>query len=351
MIARRKQNNVPAPPANRTRDKIIAALVFIAAAAAFYYLTSLPASVDVRNPPVSPLEVGSTDEIVMVVPETAGRFLSFKGRAGDTVDVRFERARLHPDTIAALVALGFQPPADEGEISWITRSGQGSQTFVEVRVDPAPSRERQVYVVSSGAAGHPNLKFTGAGTSFEIELGVPLGDAGVDAGSIKQLQVKGFSVRLPGAFPLRILVSDRSQFSFQFGSEGWAFHAGSPNSAERKGAGLALRALGVRPRQDGAGFDQWICAAPRGSVSWLRRGIHTGKCESKDALIRVVEFGIEDDKIKLKLAGSAFVVKDGAAITGDWYSRLEQNKLIAALLGLFYAALAGWVWKVFGGER
>jgi len=56
------------------------------------------------------------------------------------------------------------------------------------------------------------------------------------------------------------------------------------------------------------------------------------------------------DKVKLDLAGSAFVYKDGTAISGDWYTKLENNKLIAALLGLLYAGLARWVWKVFAGE-
>ena len=55
------------------------------------------------------------------------------------------------------------------------------------------------------------------------------------------------------------------------------------------------------------------------------------------------------DRIKLDLAGSAFVYKDGTTISGDWYSKLENNKLIAALLGLLYAGLARWVWKVFAG--
>ena len=351
MIARRKQEKIPASPVHRIRDKIIAVLVFAAAAAAFYYLTSLPAAVDIRNPKVSPLEAGPNDEIVLIGPEPAARFLSFEGGTSSTVDARFERARLHPDTIAALVALGLQPPADEGEISWITRSGQGSQTFVDVRVDSTPSRDRQVYIVSAGAAGHPNLKLRGVGTGFEIEMGVPLGDAGIDAGSTKQLKVKDFSLVVPGAFPIKVVVPDQARFSFQFGSGGWSFHAGNPNDADSKGAGLALRALGVRPRQTGAAFDEWMCAAPRGSVSWLRRGVHEGDCEAKEALIRVVEFGLEKDKIKLDLAGSADVVRGGAAITGDWYSKLENNKLIAALLGLFYATLARWVWKVFSGGK
>ena len=350
MIARGKQDNTTAPAAHRTRDKIIAALVFAAAAAAFYYLTSLPAAVDIRNPKVSPLEAGPSDELVLIGPEPAERFLSVEGGTGSTVDVRFARARLHPDTIADLVALGVQPPGDEGEITWITRSGQGSQTFIDVRLNPAPSHDGQVHITSTGTADHPGLKLTGAGAAFEIAMGVPLGDAGVDAGSTKQLKVRDFTApQLPGAFPIKVIVPDKSLFSFQFGSGQWTFHAG--DEADLKGAGLALRALGVKPRLTGSAFDAWMCAAPRGSVSWLRRGVHSDTCEPNAALIRVVKFGLEKDKIKLDLAGSAIVVRDGAAITGDWYSRLENNKLIAALLGLFYGALARWVWKVFLGSE
>ena len=351
MIARRKQDKTPVPPAHRTRDKIIAALVFAIAAAAFYYLTSLPAAIDIRDPKVSPLQAGPTDEIVLTGPEPAKCFLYFEGDVSSTVDVRFERARLHPETIAELVALGLHPPADEGEISWITRSGQGSQTSIDVRVDPASSNKSQVHVVSAGATGHPNLRFRGAGAGFEVEMGAPLGDAGVDAGSSKQLTVKDFSHRVPGAFPIKVLVPDRSQFSFQFGPEGWAFQPGSSKDADCKGVGLALHALGVRLSQPDATFDRWMCAARRGTVSWLRRDVHAGDCESMEALIRIVKFDMEKDKINLHLVGSAFVVRDGAAIPSDWYSIIENNKVIAALLALLYGGLARWVWKVFTGKE
>ena len=41
--------------------------------------------------------------------------------------------------------------------------------------------------------------------------------------------------------------------------------------------------------------------------------------------------------------------KDGEPVTDDWFSKLENDKLFAALLALFYAALAGWQRKdVFG---
>jgi hypothetical protein len=45
------------------------------------------------------------------------------------------------------------------------------------------------------------------------------------------------------------------------------------------------------------------------------------------------------------------MLKDGDPVTDDWFSKLEDNKLFAALLALFYAALARWVWKTFTGAK
>lgn len=352
MAAKRRQEKPPRARAHPLRDKLIAVLAFVAAAGAFYYLTHLPAAVDLRQKNQNRLEAGLADEIVMIGVSRSERFLAFEGGPSATVDARFERARLHPDTIAALNALGFSPPASEGRIGWITRQGKGSQTFIDVRLDPASSPRTEVHVVPAGTAGHPNLTFRGQGAGFEVEMSVPLGDAGVDPGSVKQLDVQGFSIRsLPGAFPIKVVVADQAQFGLQFGanqSES-SFRPGS-NDADDSGPGLGLRALGVRQKQAGADFDQWACAAPRGAVGWLPLDVSPGNCDATAPLIRVTRFELGADRVKLELAGSAFVYKDGTAVSGDWYSKLENNKLIAALLGLLYAALARWVWKVFAGE-
>jgi len=352
MGVRRKQVRPARVRAHPLRDKLIAALVFVLAAGAFYYLTHLPAAVDLKLKNQHRLEAGLTDEIVMVGLARPEHFLGFEGGPSATVDVRFERARLHPDTITALGALGLNPPTGEGRIGWITRQGKGSQTFIDVRLDPASSPRTEVHAVPAGTVGHPSLGFRGEGAGFEVEMSVPLGDVGVDPGSVKQLDVQGFSRWLPGAFPIKVVVTDQAQFGLQFGanqSES-SFRPGRSDGAAEDGPGLGLRALGIRQRHAGAHFDHWACAAPRGAVGWLPRGVSPGNCEAEAPLIRVTRFELGADRVKLDLSGSAFVYKDGTAISGDWYSKLENNKLIAALLGRFYAGLARWVWKVFAGE-
>ena len=178
------------------------------------------------------------------------------------------------------------------------------------------------------------------------------GDAGVDPASVKQLDVQGFSIRLPEAFPIKVVVADQAQFGLQFGSNQSesSFRPGS-NGADKSGPGLGLRALGIRQNQAGADFDQWACAAPRGAGGRLPCGVSPGNCDATAPLIRVTRFELGADRVKLDLAGSAFVYKDGRVISADWYSKLENNKLIAALLGLLYAGLARWVWKVFQANK
>jgi len=79
-------------------------------------------------------------------------------------------------------------------------------------------------------------------------MSVPLGDAGFDSGSVKQLDVQGFSRSLPGAFPIKVVVADQAQFGFQFGSNQSesSFRPGRSNGADEDGPGVGLRALGIR---------------------------------------------------------------------------------------------------------
>lgn len=134
-------------------------LVFVLAAVAFYYLTHLPAAVDLKQKNQHRLEAGLTDEIVMIGVAPPEHFLAFEGGPSATVDVRFERARLHPDTIAALNALGLNPPTSEGRIGWITRQGKGSQTFIDVRLDPASAPQTEVHVSRPEPPAIPALDF------------------------------------------------------------------------------------------------------------------------------------------------------------------------------------------------
>ncbi|MGI8895345.1 MAG: hypothetical protein ACR2HE_06815 [Casimicrobiaceae bacterium] len=75
--------------------------------------------------------------------------------------------------------------------------------------------------------------------------------------------------------------------------------------------------MGVQQKQAEADFDQWACAAPRGAVAWLPREVSPGNCKATAPLIRVTRFELGADRVKLDLAGSAFVYKDGTAISGE----------------------------------
>lgn len=334
------------------RDKVIALSVFALAAALFYYLTHLPVAVDLKK--FAAVEVRLGYELVMREPERSEQILAYQGGPGETVDVRFERAKLHADTIAALKALGFAAPTTAGEIAWITREGKGSQTFINIGFVPGRGSFAQLNVAPAGAAGHPTLKLHAQGAELRVEMGVPLGDSGVDLGSKKQLYLPGFSIpSLPGAFPVKAVVAERTSLGLQFGANHSAssFHMGGQELAPPNAPGVALKALGIREVQAAAPYDLWMCAARRGAVAWFSASIREGRCGAPEALIRLVGFELGADALKLEFAGSAFVIRDGAAITDDWYSKLENNKLISVLLGLFYAALGGWVYKTVLGSR
>lgn len=346
-----KNHKQPAPKRAPTlRDKVIASTVFIAAVALFYYLTNLPAAIDL-GPSTASLEAGPADEVVMAGADTGGLFLAFEGDPSDTVDVRFDRARLHPETTGELNALGLTPPDIEGKIDWITLQGRKSQTFIQVRQQPPSSAQGEVNVLPLVAAGPPSLMLRGNGVGFEVEMAVPLDPTG-DPSSAKQLNVEAFTIRkLPGAFPIKVVVPDQSPFVFQFSAapKASSFQLGGPSAADSP-PGIAVRAAGVRPKQPGADYAFWACAAPRGAVSWVPRAVRAGECRATSPLVRVTKLDLNTDRLKLELSGTGFVVKDGTPVTDDWLSKLENNKLLAALLALIYATLARWVWKAFTGK-
>ena len=349
----KRSNQKTVARAHSTREKVLALLCFFATAAGFYYLTHLPAAVDLKT--IGRIEAGVAEDLVLIAPALPARLLSYQGAPGETVDVRLERARLHPETIMALNALGFQPPSHESEIAWITRHGRNSQTSIDIRVHSAlPTPSHEIHLLPAGTPGHPRLRLRAEGGELEVEMAVPLGDAGPDSASDKQLIMRDFSIKsLPGAFAIKAIVADQAHLDMRFGANlsASAFVPGSLNDGTGQGPGLLVTAVGVKQQQADAPYDLWVCAAPRGTVAWDPRGSGQGSCKARAALIRITRVDLAADKLALVLAGSAFIVKDGEAVTDDWFSKLENNKLFAALLALFYAALAGWVWKTFSGAK
>jgi len=352
MAIRRTKAKKPVR-ARSPREKIVALLCFIIAAGAFYYLTNLPAAVDLKT--IGKVEAGVAEDLVLHGLDPPNRLLSYQGAPGETVDLRFDRARLHPETIVALNALGFKPPADEGEIAWITRHGRNSQTAIDVRVHAREAASpNQIHILPVGTPGRPRLRVRTDDSELEVEMAVPLGDSRADANSEKQLVVRDFSIKsLPGSFAIKVIVSAKGSLDMQFGANlsGSAFVPGALDDGSAHGPGLLITAVGVRQRQADAPYDIWACAAARGAVSWDLRGGGQGNCRAPSGAIRVTRFELGADRAALALAGSAFIVKDGEPVTDDWYSKLENNKLFAALLALFYAALARWVWKTFTGAK
>lgn len=271
------------------------------------------------------------------------------GREGG-LDLRFEQARLAPETLELLRRVGIMAPAVEAPASWITRAEPGigaesMSSFEVAAVDSGkPPRTLLLRVLAGATPRQVRLELLARGAPLEVTLALPwTGDAHAPR---KMLRLGETELLLPGALPIKLLVPpeasmraiislpDKPQASQSADLEFGTFTG-------REGGGLAVSALGIEAAP-GAG-SLLACGAPAGSLLWRAAGrLAAGDCPESVGSISVRSLELRADMADLTVGGNAWVLKDGQPLGEDLLSRLRQQPVWWALLLLVDGLLLVW---------
>lgn len=342
--------------------KIAVVLAFIAIAGLQYYLAHLPVALDVAGQ--SPLVAVQGQQLAIIGPAVSGPLLAYLGRLDEAVDVRFERGKLAPETLALLRALQFDPPT-EGEIGWITEGGRDSKTFIEIAlVKPVdPSAVLHVFQLAEPPSNHPRFEIRAEGAVLDVRMGDFSRPGARGASARKILRINEWQQALPGEVPVKVVMPAGTGLRLRFsapaspwGGDGMfaPFVLGAPQTTPGAPPPVQARGVGIRslPGEEKTAFDLILCGAAAGKVLWRPNDVVAGRCDAATgSLLRLDNFKVGPDRIQIGVAGSGWAAKKGQMLTENLMTRLEQNKPVAALLALANTALAGWVWKVLFGKK
>lgn len=338
--------------------KIFAVLLFLAVAGVFYYLTHLPIAHPLDS---SEIWKASVDDELVWMPLEPSTFplLEVQGADQENIDVHLENGVLNAVTIQALQQLkhdfGLAIPATLTSITrWQTKvtAKGGGRTLIDIGLK-AKQGIPELHITHVGDGAHPGLSIFAKNAELKVDLSVLLGDN--DTGEQKTLETQeGKLIQVPGTLPISLTIPENKKLTMIFPSDKPAssFHLGS--SEEFGGQGLWLRYMGLRRA---GGSQNAVCAAKEHDLFLWPRDLGAEDClacSSKQSAqaaacqkMKAIRLGLSSEAITVSLAGSAFVVRDGKAETDAWFKQLQDNPVIAALLGMAFSALATWVWKLF----
>ncbi|MGZ8269357.1 MAG: toll/interleukin-1 receptor domain-containing protein, partial [Burkholderiales bacterium] len=344
-----------AAPGPRTR-RLIASVLLVLVVAVEYWLSTLPMAADLENRLSVP--VGSDIVLAGIVAE--GPLLAYSGGPGEAADIRFDRARLAPETMALFQALGIDVGTAETQIAWITGTESGSRTVFEIRLPDAktPLPELRLRALAAVGAKQPQLEVEAQGAALQVVIGTPLAPEEGAARSIKRLTVGDRTIRLPGALPLTILVPPgsplRARLAQSHATDMAEFQLGGLAVTASDGSGLRAAAIGIRKSgSEGGGYDYFACAAPAGSIaSGGVKPLVAGRCASPEASIAATHLAVKPQHLELSLAGAGWSQRGGKLTSADLLSRVAQNRVLAGVLVGLNVVLVIWLLlELFGHWR
>jgi hypothetical protein len=343
------------PPLTPLGRKLVAVAAFLLAALLLYFIDNIPAASTLDD--TKAWTAGRSSELIVYGPPRAQIF-EFNGAPGAGLDVRASAVRLSDDSLTALDQAGVPRPTAKGvALSWLGRtdpSGKINLTVENVRASP----DAGLSLVATGNANIPQLRLTPIQTALTITVSAPAGDSM----SVPPIGLKIGDTAVPQPIatmmPVRFELPPGESVFLTFPSEAAmrdaSFRLGLPASTDELASDLPIDRFEIGPRRsDPAGtgltrVEQGACAAPAGRFLLTRLAPRRSDCGG-DAKLAVEDLQVAPSQLAVKVSGSGFVVKDGKQVAAGLMTKIANNKLVAALLALFYATLAGWVWKSLTG--
>lgn len=336
------------------RHKILAGLVFALAAIVLTFIERLPSAVTVDG---RSFEAGHNEALALYgLPKST--VMSFNGAAGAGLDLRIDAARMTPEMIDSLAQGGVPPPKTKAvALTWLGRTdpqGQITLSIANVRRNHGAG----LALASTGSVATPQLRITAVETELKVSAVSVAGDSLSAPSAV--LKINGQRVPQPYAsiIPLNFEVPAGQSLLLTFANSDAvndaSFRLGVPNHSDELASHLPLQrfAIGRRDRAQAdrpfAAPDRGVCSARSGRFLVLRLKPRPEECAAEGTLA-VESLAVAAGKLAITVSGSGFVMAGGRTVAAGVVSAIANNKLVAALLAIFYGALAGWVWKIITG--
>lgn len=335
-------------------QKLLAVGVFAAVALALYLVDRLPAAIRLNENSFST----NHNNALVVYGLPASPVMSFDGALGLGLDLRADAARLSPDTLTSLTKGGFPPPRSKAvSLTWLGQvdpQGRIALTIANERSDPAAG----IAFSSTGTATTPQLRITPVETAIRVTAQALTGDSATAPPILVKLGGTAVKQPLATMLPLDFELTPGESLLLTFANaaavDDAAFRLGVPNDSGELASHLPLQRIEVGERSpDGAArplvrVDSGVCSARAGRM--LFGALHARPNQCNDAgKLAIESFDVKAGKLTVTTSGSGFVIADGRTVAAGVVSTIANNKLIAALMGIALAALAGWVWKTVTG--
>ncbi|MBL0165641.1 MAG: toll/interleukin-1 receptor domain-containing protein [Propionivibrio sp.] len=290
-----------------------------------------------------------------------GQAITLRGLAGDesfitytsgregSLDLRFDQARLAPETLELLRRVGIAAPDGDAPASWITRAepGIGAESMSRFEVMAASSGRIPdallLRVLAGATVRQARLEVVSHGAPLSVSLSLPwTGDAHAPR---KILRLGETELVLPGTLPVKLLVpADAKWRAIMTLPEQQPLPAAALTFGAftgRDGGGLAVAAVGLEAVPGAAAF--LACGATAESLLWRAAGrLASGDCPAAPASVRVRSLALRADGADLAVGGNAWVSKDGQPLGEDLLTRLRQQPVWWALLLLVDGLLLAW---------
>lgn len=291
-----------------------------------------------------------------------GQAITLRGLAGDesfvtytsgregSLDLRFDQARLAPETLELLRRVGIAAPDGDAPASWITRAepGIGAESMSRFEVMAASSDRLPdallLRVLAGATARQARLEMVSHGAPLAVSLSLPwTGEAHAPR---KILRLGETELVLPATLPIKLLVPANAKWRAiitlpdqpPLPAAALAFGAFSG----RDGGGLVVATVGLEAVPGAVAF--LACGSTAGSLLWRAAGrLASGDCPAAQAAsVRVRSLALRADGADLAVGGNAWVVKDGQPLGEDLLTRLRQQPVWWALLLLVDGLLLAW---------
>lgn len=342
----------PLSPVGR---KLVAVSAFLLAALLLYFIDNIPSAVALDESQA--WTAGRSSELIVYGPPKAQIF-EFNGAPGAGLDVRASNVRLSEDSLAALDQAGVPRPQTKGiAVSWLGRTDTSGKINLTVENLHASSGAG-LSLVATGNANIPQLRLTPIQTALSITLSAPAGDSdtvppiGLKVGDENVPQP--FATMMPVHFELQPEESIFLTFPSEAAMHDASFRLGLPASTEELASALPIERFEIGPRRRDAAdiqlaqIQQGVCAAPAGRLLFTRLRPRPADC-GRDSNLAIEDLDVAPSQLSIKVSGGGFVTKNGKPVPAGLVTTLTNNKVVAALLALIYAALAGWVWRSLTG--
>lgn len=331
----------PSPWAGRYLVRAVWGVLVVGALIGHVWLARLPFPLDATTAP--PLQAAPGERLLLLLPGPAEPLIRYRGEAGATVNVRFERARLSLATLALLRSAGLDPPSEDTPLEWLGDAGDGARTFLSVStLAPGAGLARiELFQLPEADRRLPYFELRARGTALQLAMAAADADPFAAQASTRRLTAAGQSWTLPAALPLDIQVADGHSLRMQVaiaaasgedepaGRFGFGFGAGEGREA------LMVRGAGVIAA-DGS-LRLLACSAPPRGPYWRGAATMTaGDCDRGPATpaLSLTRLAVTPDGLATALAGRAWVVRDQTAINPPLGTRLRNEApLLAAVAG------------------